>query len=161
MNAGVIDADSLSPRITSRADFVDKLGAATPRLLCALIHKFNAADLKGPPPPRPARQLRHHKIGPAGVLGAVHQVRRRQSKPTLQMTEHRALELEVVPQEGRVELEYPFAAQQCHQHRAAASRHRRRAGIAGSERGDRADPARRVVLQRVEVGDAGVGGQLR
>ena len=50
-NAGVIGADSPSPRISSRADFVDKLGAATPRLLCALIHKFDAADLKGPPPP--------------------------------------------------------------------------------------------------------------
>ncbi len=50
-NAGVIGADAPSPRITSRADFVEKLGAATPRLLCALIHKFDAADLKGPPPP--------------------------------------------------------------------------------------------------------------
>ena len=50
-NAGVIGAESPSPRITSRADFVEKLGAATPRLLCALIHKFDAADLKGPPPP--------------------------------------------------------------------------------------------------------------
>ncbi len=50
-NAGVIGADSPSPRITSRADFVEKLGAATPRLLCALIHKFDAADLKGEPPP--------------------------------------------------------------------------------------------------------------
>ena len=50
-NAGVIGADSPSPRITSRADFVEKLGAATPRLLCALIHKFDAADLKGSPPP--------------------------------------------------------------------------------------------------------------
>ena len=30
---------------------MQKLGAATPRLLCALIHKFDAADLKGPPPP--------------------------------------------------------------------------------------------------------------
>lgn len=50
-NAGVIGADSPSPRITSRADFVEKLGAATPRLLCALIHKFDSADLKGPPPP--------------------------------------------------------------------------------------------------------------
>ena len=49
-NAGVIGTDSPSPRITSRADFVDKLGAATPRLLCALIHKFDAADLKGSPP---------------------------------------------------------------------------------------------------------------
>lgn len=50
-NAGVISADSPSPRITSRAEFVDKLGAATPRLLCALIHKFDVADLKGDPPP--------------------------------------------------------------------------------------------------------------
>jgi len=50
-NAGVIGAESPSPRITSRAEFVEKLGAATPRLLCALIHKFDAADLKGEPPP--------------------------------------------------------------------------------------------------------------
>jgi len=50
-NAGVIGAESPSPRITSRADFVEKLGAATPRLLCALIHKFDPADLKGEPPP--------------------------------------------------------------------------------------------------------------
>lgn len=50
-NAGVIGADSPSPRITSRREFVEKLGAATPRLLCALIHKFDPADLSGPPPP--------------------------------------------------------------------------------------------------------------
>ena len=50
-NAGVIGAESPSPRITSRAEFVEKLGAATPRLLCALIHKFDAADLRGEPPP--------------------------------------------------------------------------------------------------------------
>jgi type I restriction enzyme R subunit len=50
-NAGVIGADSPSPRILSRADFVQKLGATTPRLLCALIHKFDASDLQGPPPP--------------------------------------------------------------------------------------------------------------
>ncbi len=50
-NAGVIGADSPSPRITSRREFVEKLGAATPRLLCALVHKFNPADLDGPPPP--------------------------------------------------------------------------------------------------------------
>lgn len=49
-NAGVIGAESPSPRITSRADFVEKLGVATPRLLCALIHKFDAADLKSEPP---------------------------------------------------------------------------------------------------------------
>ncbi len=50
-NAGVIGAESPSPRITTRAAFVEKLGSATPRLLCALIHKFDAADLKGEPPP--------------------------------------------------------------------------------------------------------------
>ncbi|MEK6371692.1 MAG: type I restriction endonuclease subunit R [Acidobacteriota bacterium] len=50
-NAGVIGADSPSPRITSRAELVQKLAAATPRLLCALVHKFDPADLSGPPPP--------------------------------------------------------------------------------------------------------------
>ena len=50
-SAGVVGAESPSPRITSRAEFVDKLGAATPRLLCALVHKFDPADLKGEPPP--------------------------------------------------------------------------------------------------------------
>ena len=50
-NAGVIGANSPSPRITSRADFVSKLGAASPRLLCALVHKFDTSDFNGPPPP--------------------------------------------------------------------------------------------------------------
>ncbi|RKH88172.1 type I restriction endonuclease subunit R [Corallococcus sp. AB045] len=50
-NAGVIAPESVSPRIASRAEFVEKLGAATPRLLCALIHKFDVSDLKGEPPP--------------------------------------------------------------------------------------------------------------
>ena len=50
-SVGVVGAESPSPRITSRAEFVDKLGAATPRLLCALVHKFDPADLKGEPPP--------------------------------------------------------------------------------------------------------------
>ena len=50
-NAGVIGPDSVSPRITLRAQFVEKLGATTPRLLCALINKFDVADLKGEPPP--------------------------------------------------------------------------------------------------------------
>ena len=49
-NAGVIGEDSPSPRITSRADFVQKLAAPSPRLLCALIHKFDVADLNGPAP---------------------------------------------------------------------------------------------------------------
>ena len=50
-NSGVIGAESPSPRITSRAEFVQKLGATLPRLLCALVHKFDPADLDGPPPP--------------------------------------------------------------------------------------------------------------
>jgi len=49
-NAGVIGENSPAPRITSRAEFVAKLAAASPRLLCALIHKFDPADLQGPPP---------------------------------------------------------------------------------------------------------------
>jgi type I restriction enzyme R subunit len=50
-NAGVIGPEAPSPRITSRAEFVEKLGATAPRLLCALVHKFDVADLKGDPPP--------------------------------------------------------------------------------------------------------------
>ncbi len=44
-----------STRITSRADLVAKLGATTPRLLCALIHKFDTTDLAGLPPPAHGR----------------------------------------------------------------------------------------------------------
>jgi type I restriction enzyme R subunit len=50
-NAGVIGTNDPSPRITKRAELVTKLGATTPRLLCALVHKFDPSDLKGPPPP--------------------------------------------------------------------------------------------------------------
>ncbi|MES2362377.1 MAG: type I restriction endonuclease subunit R [Pseudomonadota bacterium] len=49
-NAGVIGESSPSPRITSRAEFVEKLGSTTSRLMCALIHKFDVADLTGLPP---------------------------------------------------------------------------------------------------------------
>lgn len=49
-NAGVIGENSASPRILNRAEFVAKLGAASPRLLCALLHKFDSSDLQGPPP---------------------------------------------------------------------------------------------------------------
>jgi type I restriction enzyme R subunit len=48
-NAGVIGTESPSPRITSRAEFTQKLAAATPRLLCALLHKFEP-DLTGAAP---------------------------------------------------------------------------------------------------------------
>ncbi|WLI73066.1 type I restriction endonuclease subunit R [Halomonas alkalicola] len=50
-NAGVVGEEAPSPRITSRAQFMEKLGATTPRLLCALVHKFAPGDLKGDPPP--------------------------------------------------------------------------------------------------------------
>lgn len=49
-NAGVIGENTPSPRITTRAELIEKLGATTPRLLCALIHKFDTTDLKGEPP---------------------------------------------------------------------------------------------------------------
>ncbi len=50
-NAGVIGEKSPSPRVTKRAEFVAKLGDTLPRLICALLHKFDPADLKGEPPP--------------------------------------------------------------------------------------------------------------
>ena len=50
-NAGVVGATAPSPRINSRAELVNKLAATTPRLLCALLHKFDPADLDGPGPP--------------------------------------------------------------------------------------------------------------
>ncbi|MFD2112114.1 type I restriction endonuclease subunit R [Thiorhodococcus fuscus] len=50
-NAGVISEEAPSPRIVTRAELVEALGATTPRLLCALIHKFDSTDLKVPPPP--------------------------------------------------------------------------------------------------------------
>ncbi|HUX42194.1 MAG TPA: type I restriction endonuclease subunit R [Rectinemataceae bacterium] len=50
-SSGVIGPESPSPRITSRAELVEKLKSAAPRLLCALVHKFDPSDLQGPPPP--------------------------------------------------------------------------------------------------------------
>jgi len=49
-NAGVVGPDSPSPRVTRRDEFVSWLGSPTPRLICALIHKFDTTDLSGPPP---------------------------------------------------------------------------------------------------------------
>jgi type I restriction enzyme R subunit len=49
-NAGVVPEDGPSPHIKSRADFVDKLTETIPRLLCALIHKFDPSDFDGEPP---------------------------------------------------------------------------------------------------------------
>src|SRR5437764_4704537 len=50
-NAGVIGETAAAPRVTSRAQLVEQLGAVAPRLLCALIHKFDPTDLAGAPPP--------------------------------------------------------------------------------------------------------------
>src|SRR5690606_1778692 len=44
-----------STRVTSHAYLVNRLGATTPRLLCALIHKFDTTDLTGLPPPAHGR----------------------------------------------------------------------------------------------------------
>ncbi len=49
-NAGVIGENSPPPRIQNRAEFLTRLGAASPRLLCALLHKFDTSDFDGPPP---------------------------------------------------------------------------------------------------------------
>ncbi|GAA4336234.1 type I restriction endonuclease subunit R [Flaviaesturariibacter amylovorans] len=49
--AGVIPESDPSPRITKRAQLLEKMAATTPRLLCALIHKFDTTDLKGELPP--------------------------------------------------------------------------------------------------------------
>lgn len=49
-NSGIVGEDETSPRVTSRAAFEEKLEATTPRVLCALIHKFEP-DLKREKPP--------------------------------------------------------------------------------------------------------------
>jgi type I restriction enzyme R subunit len=46
-NAGVIPETAPSPRITTRAKFIEAISASTPRLLCALVHKFDTTDLQG------------------------------------------------------------------------------------------------------------------
>ena len=46
-NAGVIPETAPSPRITSRAKFIESITATSPRLLCALVHKFDTTDLEG------------------------------------------------------------------------------------------------------------------
>lgn len=49
-NAGVIGPEAKSPRIASRAELVETLRATTPRLACALVHKFDPSDFEGDPP---------------------------------------------------------------------------------------------------------------
>ena len=49
-NTGLVGPNSPSPRITRRAEFLQKIGDSTPQLLCALLHKIDPSDLNGPPP---------------------------------------------------------------------------------------------------------------
>ncbi|MCB9495335.1 MAG: type I restriction endonuclease subunit R [Fibrobacteria bacterium] len=49
-NTGVVGAESGSPRISSRSEFMQKIGDSTPQILCALLHKIDPSDLEGPPP---------------------------------------------------------------------------------------------------------------
>jgi len=49
-NAGVVPETEKAARITSRAQLVTQLAVATPRLLCALVHKFDTTGLTGAPP---------------------------------------------------------------------------------------------------------------
>jgi type I restriction enzyme R subunit len=46
-NAAVVPETAPSPRITTRAKFIEAVSASIPRLLCALVHKFDTTDLEG------------------------------------------------------------------------------------------------------------------
>ena len=50
-NAGVTGIDEPSPRVTSRAQFLEKLRSTRARVMCALIHKFDVTDIRRVPPP--------------------------------------------------------------------------------------------------------------
>ena len=51
-NAGVVSGTATDVRVTTRAQLVSNLASPTPRVFCALVHKFDPSDLEGPPPPR-------------------------------------------------------------------------------------------------------------
>ena len=51
-NAGVVSETAKDVRVTSRAQLVRQLANSTPRVMCALVHKFDPSDLEGPPPPK-------------------------------------------------------------------------------------------------------------
>ncbi len=51
-NAGVVSDTETQTRVTTRAQLVSHLAATKPRVMCALVHKFDPHDLDGPPPPR-------------------------------------------------------------------------------------------------------------
>lgn len=43
-NSGVVSADAPPPRVIRRDEFIGRLEGTTPRLICALIHKFDTAS---------------------------------------------------------------------------------------------------------------------
>ncbi len=51
-NAGVVSSTARDVRVNTRAQLVSNLASPTPRVFCALVHKFDPSDLEGPPPPR-------------------------------------------------------------------------------------------------------------
>jgi type I restriction enzyme, R subunit len=51
-NAGVVSSTEKNTRVTARAQLVRHLADTKPRVMCALVHKFDPHDLEGPPPPR-------------------------------------------------------------------------------------------------------------
>lgn len=50
VNAGVVSENDPPPRIASRSQLASSLSDTAPRLMCALVHKFDPSDLDGPPP---------------------------------------------------------------------------------------------------------------
>ena len=68
-DANIVGADEPAPRITSREEFIAKLAAPAPRVLCALIHKFGGqhnrqaarSDADRPAGRRPTRRPRHNR----------------------------------------------------------------------------------------------------
>lgn len=49
-DAGVIPKDAGDVRVATRAEFVARLEETAPRFFCALVHKFNPAELEGETP---------------------------------------------------------------------------------------------------------------
>lgn len=50
VNAGVVSENDSSPRVESRSQLASQLSDTAPRMMCALVHKFDPSDLDGPPP---------------------------------------------------------------------------------------------------------------
>ena len=99
-------------------------------------------------------QLGHHGVGPAIALAVGHQARRGHAQLAVQAAERRTFELEVVAQEGWIQLDHQVRADQGHQHRALLHRPHGRRAVPPGYRGDQILPTRDVVVQRVEGLDA-------